>query len=208
VTPGIRAIACSCPCRSDVALGSCASTTAQSGVAGDAALAQRLVQLELRKTRIEDVNAIKRLQRAYGYYIDEAQWDEVADLFASSASIEIGMDGVYRGRDRIRAYYKALGGGRKGLAPGQLNEYLQLMPVITIGADGRSANGTWRAVILAGQKGKDAYWGEGPYENEYVKEGGVWKIAKLHWFQTLYVPYEGGWAKNADVNEGRPVAPP
>jgi hypothetical protein len=188
--------------------GSCASGTSrngqtQPGQTVDVALAQRLVQLELRKTRIEDINAIKRLQRAYGYYIDEGQWDEVVDLFASSASIEIGMDGVYRGREHIRAYYKALGGGHNGLAPGQLNEYLQLMPVITIDADGHGAKGTWRAVILAGHKGKDAFWGEGPYENEYVKEDGVWKFSRLHWFQTLYVPYEGGWARSADVNDAR-----
>ena len=183
--------------------GSCAFPPPQSGSAADAVLARRLVQLELRKTRIEDVNAIKRLQRAYGYYIDEAQWDDVADLFASNASIEIGMDGVFQGREHIRDYFRTIGGGRNGLAPGQLNEYLQLMPVITIGADGRRAIGTWRAVILAGHKGKDAFWGEGPYENEYVKEDGVWKISHLHWFQTLYVPYAGGWANNADVNDAK-----
>ena len=201
---GIRLIAATIAMAGATLLtGSCASNSTQPGETADAALAQRLVQLELRKTRIEDVNAIKRLQRAYGYYVDEGQWDEVADLFASSASIEIGMDGVYQGRDHIRAYYKALGGGRNGLAPGQLNEYLQLMPVITVGSDGHSAQGTWRAVILAGHKGKDAFWGEGPYENEYVKENGTWKISRLHWFQTLYVPYAGGWASHADVNEGR-----
>ncbi|MEO8307871.1 MAG: nuclear transport factor 2 family protein [Pseudomonadota bacterium] len=182
--------------------GSCASTPQQADAA-DAALAQRVVMLELRKTRVEDVNAIKRLQRAYGYYIDEGRWDEVADLFASNASIEIGLDGVYQGREHIRAYYKALGGGRNGLAPGQLNEYLQLMPVITVGIDGHSAEGTWRAVILAGHKGRDAFWGEGPYENQYVKENGVWRISRLHWFQTLYAPYAGGWANNADANDAR-----
>ena len=48
-----------------------------------------------------------------------------------------------------------------------------------------------------------------------MKQDGVWKIAGLHWFQTLCVPYEGGWQKNGDVNGGRfvgdrlkPDAPP
>jgi hypothetical protein len=111
---------------------------------------------------------------------------------------------VYHGRERVREYLHALGDGRKGLAPGQLNEHLQLMPVVTLADDGRSARGTWRDVILAGQLGRSAFWGEGPFENEYVKEDGVWKISRLHWYQTLYVPYEdGGWARHEDVNGAR-----
>ena len=167
------------------------------------AMAQRLVDLEARAQRLEDINAIKRLQRAYGYYLDEARWDDVADLFAANATVEIGADGVYRGRERIRLYYHEMGKGRQGLRAGQLNEHLQLMPVITLQADGQRARGTWRDVILSGELGKDAYWAEGPFENQYVKENGVWKIAGLHWFQTLWVPYEGGWAKNGDVNAAR-----
>jgi hypothetical protein len=183
-------------------LAACGSSPALRDGASSS-LNQRLQTLELRATRIADVNAIKNLQRAYGYYVDEGQWDEVAALFANDASIEIGLDGVYQGRQRIREYLAALGGGRNGLAPGQLNEHLQLMPVVTLGSDGRSAKGTWRAVILAGQLGKEAVWGEGPYENEYIKEDGVWKIRRLHWFQTLLVPYEGGWSKHADINGGK-----
>jgi hypothetical protein len=170
-----------------------------------AELAARAVLLEARVQRIQDINAIKRLQAAYGYYHDEGQWDDVADLFAENATIEIGNDGVYRGRERIREYFRTLGNGRNGLAPGQLAEHLQVMPVITLAADGGRANGTWRAIILEGQLGKDAWWSEGPYENEYVRQDGVWKISKLHWFQTLRVPYDGGWAKNGDTNDGKYV---
>jgi hypothetical protein len=166
-------------------------------------LSLRVAQMEQRVQRIQDINAIKRLQGAYGYYHDEGQWDDVADLFADNATIEIGNDGVFRGRERIREYFRTLGNGRNGLAPGQLSEHLQVMPVVTLAADGNRANGTWRAVILEGQLGKDAWWSEGPYENEYVKQNGVWKIAKLHWFQTLRVPYDGGWAKNGDTNDGK-----
>jgi len=167
-------------------------------------LQSRLDALEHRRSLIEDANAIKRLQRGYGYYLDVGQWDKAADLFASNGTIEMGLDGVYVGQARVRAYLHALGGS--GLTADQINQHMQLMPYVTVASDGMTAKATWRDVILAGHLGKDASWGEGPYENEYVKEHGVWKIKSLHWFQTLTVPYQGGWAKNEDLNAGRYIA--
>jgi hypothetical protein len=163
-----------------------------------AALAAQVESLERRKKLVEDVNAIERLQHAYGYYVDRALWDEVANLFADDGTIEIGLDGVYVGKARVREYLYALGGGREGLRDGELNEHLQVMPVITVAPDGRSAKARWRAITLTGELGGEAFWGEGPYENEYVKTDGVWKIKTLHWYQALHVPYEGGWQTNPD----------
>ncbi len=186
-----------------LALALAASCSSTSPPGSGAAPTGGTADLERRVVQLEDLNSIKRLQREFGYLIDEGQWSKVAALFSDDGTIEYGLDGVFRGRERVTAYLQALGDGRDGLAPGQLNEHFQLMPVVTLGADGRSARGTWRAVILAGQLGQNGFWGEGPYENEYVKEGGVWKIRSLHWFQTLRVPYEGGWAKQPDVNGAR-----
>jgi hypothetical protein len=169
-------------------------------------LEARIAALEARKTLLEDTNAVKRLQRAYGYYLDRGLWDEAANLFAADATLEVGLDGVYVGQRRVREYLRAVGGGRTGLAPGQLYENMQLMPYVTVAADGRTAKATWRDVILSGQLGNRATWGEGPYVNEYVKDHGVWKIKSLHWYQTLVVPYHGGWAKNVDVNGGKYVS--
>jgi SnoaL-like domain len=164
-------------------------------------LQQTVADLQRRAQALRDIEDIKRLQRAYGYYLDAGQWAEVAGLFSRNATLEIGLDGVFHGQDRIRQYFLAVGGGHTGLAPGQVNQYLQLMPVINLTPDGEHAKGTWRAVILAGKPDQGAWWGEGPYENEYVKENGVWKISALHWYQTLMTPYgQGGWAKNPDAN--------
>ncbi len=85
---------------------------------------------------------------------------------------------------------------------GQLNDHLNLQPVITVADDGKTAKGRWRAVLMTGELGKRATIGDGTFENEYVKQNGVWKISKLHWYQTFMVPYEGGWAKNEDTTKG------
>ena len=176
----------------------CSREPSAADTAQLAALAAQVESLERRKKLVEDVNAIERLQHAYGYYVDRALWDEVANLFADDGTIEIGLDGVYVGKARVREYLYALGGGRQGLGDGELNEHLQVMPVITVAPDGRSAKARWRAITLTGKLGAEAFWGEGPYENEYIKTDGVWKIKTLHWYQALHVPYEGGWQTNPD----------
>jgi hypothetical protein len=160
-----------------------------------AALQERLAALQKEAALIKDANDIKRLQRAYGYYVDKALWDQVADLFAEDGSAEYANEGVYVGRERIRKYLYLLGGGKSGLSHGQLNNHTQLQPVVHVSPDGMTAKGRWRAFIQSGQYGTSASWGEGTYENEYVKEDGVWKIKKLHWYVTFVAPYETGWGK-------------
>ncbi len=173
-----------------------------TGVKETAEFRAQLARLEAEADRIEDAKAVKRLQRAYGYYLDQAMWNEMADLFAPDATMEIALDGVYAGRERIRQYLFTLGGGRAGLKHGQLNDHIQVQPVVHVSGDGLSAKARWRSVIMKGQLGESASWGDGIYENEYVKQSGVWKIRKLHWYQTFMVPYEGGWAKNKDRTDG------
>src|SRR5512139_1467597 len=95
-------------------------------------LQRRLKQLETEANRIEDARLIKRLQRAYGYYIGQGMWSQASDLFAPQGTIEIGLDGVYVGQKRVRQYLFALGGGREGLKYGQLNEHFILQPVVHV----------------------------------------------------------------------------
>jgi hypothetical protein len=193
-----------------VALAAAASAGCDGGGSQDsaqlAALAAKVAALEQRKSLVEDANAIERLQAAYGYYTDRGLWDEAADLFIDDGTIEIALDGVYVGKSRVREYLYALGGGRRGLPDGKLDEHLQVMPVITVAPDGLTAKARWRAIVLTGELGGEAFWGEGPYENEYVKDGGVWKIKTLHWYQALLAPYAGGWQTNPDPTLGRYVS--
>jgi len=187
-------------------LSACGSGPSPEEAAEVQALEARVAALEQRKVRIEDVNAIERLQAAYGYYADRGLWDEAANLFADDGTIEIALDGVYVGKPRVREYLRTISGGRSSLTDGELGEHLQVMPVITFAPDGLIAKARWRAIVLEGELGGQAFWGEGPYENEYVKDNGVWKIKALHWYQALYVPYEGGWQTKPDPTGGKYIS--
>lgn len=191
------------------------SVRAADSAADLPAMQSQLQQLQARTTRVWDLSAIKRLQRAYGYYVDKGQWDEVANLFADNATLEIARDGVYIGKQHIRSYFYALGGGKQGWPAGRLYENLLVMPVITLADDGLTAKARWRDIMLNGQFGQHGEWGEGPFENEYVKQDGVWKLSKVRWQQSFLTAYAGGWVKNEDYNKGiwvsdklKPDAPP
>jgi len=152
--------------------------------------------LTVRVAKLEGVRSIKNLQRAFGYYVDRGLWGEAADLFADDGTVEIGLDGVYVGKARIREYLKRLHGGQEGLVYGQLNEWVTLQPAIAMGADGRSATGRWRDLGMLGQYKKHAEWRDAIYENRYEKGAdGIWRIKALHLYVNFVAPYDKGWAR-------------
>ena len=152
-------------------------------------LKAEVAELSRKAQAAEDYIAISNLQRAYGYYVDRACWDDAADLFAPESRLEINGRGVYLGQDRVRAYMHRFGPPEYG----QLFNHMQLQPIIHVAEDGLTAKGRWRAIIQVGFLGKESRMGEGIYENEYVKEDGVWKISSLHFFQTFYADHNRGW---------------
>ena len=157
---------------------------------------QEIAALTLRVQKLEGARAVKKLQRAFGFYVDRGLWDEAADLFTDDGTIEIGMDGVYVGKARIRDYLKRLHGGQDGLIYGQLNEWVTLQPVVDVSANGRSALARWRDLGMLGQYKKHAEWRDGIYENAYEKGAdGIWRIKSLHLFIDFVAPYEKGWAR-------------
>ena len=164
--------------------------------AAQAAVEREIAELTQRVERLEGHRAVKKLQRAFGYYVDRGLWGEAADLFADDGTIEIGLDGVYVGRERIAEYLKRLHGGQEGLVYGQLNEWVTLQPTIRVAADGRSATARWRDLGMLGQYKSHAEWRDGIYENTYVKGAdGIWRIRSLHLWVNFEVPYEKGWAR-------------
>src|SRR6185503_6353898 len=92
------------------------------------ALAARAAVLERDIARLEDVNAIKKLQRIYGFYTDKQLWSAAADLFSADGTIEVGGRGVYAGRERIREFLAL--NGPEGPQPNRLFDQMQLQPIV------------------------------------------------------------------------------
>jgi len=164
------------------------------------ALTARAAALERDIARLEDVNEIKKLQRIYGFYTDKQLWSAASELFSADGTIEVGGRGVYVGRDRIRAFLAL--NGPEGPQPKRLFDQMQLQPIVHVAPDGQTAQGRWHVFAQEAVHGEYANWGLGVLENEYVKEDGVWKIRRHHFFTTMYTPYEAGWAKQAIANAG------
>ncbi|TWO71114.1 nuclear transport factor 2 family protein [Caenimonas sedimenti] len=166
------------------------------------ALLARIDALERRVQTAEDTEAINKLTRAYGYYLDKALWDEALDLFTDDCSIEISALGVYIGKKQAAVLFKELLGkgpaksDENGLLWGQLYNHLIVQGIVNIDQDGRNASGRWRCFMQIAEFGKSAVWGEGPYEMRYRKgEDGIWRIRKLHFYRTYHTPFDEGWAK-------------
>lgn len=161
----------------------------------DAQVRAEAAALTRRVEVLEGSRAIRNLQRAFGFYVDRGLWRDAAMLFAADGTIEIGADGVYQGPARIEEYLRRLHGGQEGLIYGQLNEWVTLQPAIVVADDAQSATARWRDLGMLGQYHQHAEWRDGIYENEYVREGGVWKIKRLHLYINFVAPYAQGWSR-------------
>ena len=157
------------------------------------ALQQRVDRLEALTERVEAISAIKRLQHAYGHYSELGLWHDFADLFADT-----GIGHYTQGaldREGIRALFlKEVGGGRLGLADGRIYPHISMQPVVTLAADGQSAKGRWHIMAMLGGYERSASWAGGVYENQYVRENGVWKFKEVRYLPQYSGRYEDpGW---------------
>jgi len=148
-------------------------------------------------SRTESVRAALNLQRSYAQYAQYGLWNEVGALFAPDATFT--FDGLVmpaqtaKGPAAIATFLRArYGGGKDGLSADGLSSMFIENPLVNLSADGNSAKARWDALIFHGHDGKARIEG-GIFENDYVLDGGIWKIAAAHYFPQFDGPYEEGW---------------
>jgi hypothetical protein len=133
--------------------------------------------------------------------------DDIADLFNEEGIVEILGRGVFVGIDRVRQYMHNL--SAVGPQPNRMFNHMHMQPVINVSPDGLTARARARLFVMFGIYPVAAQFGAGIYENEFIKEDGVWKIDYLHGYQTVYTPYEDGWGVTPNPMMGLyPQLPP
>lgn len=162
-------------------------------------LEARLRRLEEKIQRQEDTEAVRRLAYAYAHYLK--RWDaaKVVDLFADDpdATVIIGDSGPFKGKAAITAHFSHFDNPPA--------EFLHMtMPsagIVTVDPDGLHAKARFFAfglVSMPGPDGAQAFWSAGEFEDEFIKETGIWKIFKLHYNRTFFTPYEKGWVREPE----------
>ncbi|HTU13431.1 MAG TPA: nuclear transport factor 2 family protein [Allosphingosinicella sp.] len=168
-------------------------------------LRQRLEDLEGEVGRLRDESEIRKVQYTYGYFIDKSQYEEVVDLFAEDGEVWF-LGGIYKGKAGVRRLYierfqAHFTQGHNGPRYGWLLDHPQLQMVIHVAPDRKTAKVRGRSMMQAGQHesaaggGLRAWWEGGIYENDYVREDDVWKIAALRYYPFWHGTFEKGWSQ-------------
>src|SRR5262245_15507962 len=104
-----------------------------------ASVDERLNRLEADVGAAEDIRAIKKLQQAYGYYLDKGMWEDLSAFFTEDAVANYPA-GVFVGYESIRKHlFLNVGNvkmGEVGLGDNRLYDHLNIQPVIHLDPGG------------------------------------------------------------------------
>jgi len=149
---------------------------------------------------LEDTKAIEQVQYKYGYYLDKCLYEQAVGLFANSPDAEVHFHGgVWKGKKGIADLYikrfrASFTNGKNGPVYGFLLDHPMCQMITDVDEDGIHAQARLRVNMHAGlhesaviddKEHRDStprQWMEGAlYENDYIKEDGVWKIQTLRY---------------------------
>ncbi len=127
---------------------------------------------------LSDIEEIKQLKARFFWALDHQDWDAYGQAFASDAHLEVPEGNVSAdGRAAIVASVSGALAGARTVHHGH-------MPEIEVTGPG-TARGTWAMFDYVefppGEGGRRrGLQGYGHYTEEYVREGGQWRIMHLH----------------------------
>ncbi len=172
--------------------------------------AARLAEVARKLAVAEAYDGAENVSSAYGQYIDDFQWPQMAALFGKRGAKQVPFAGYYIGARRIaHATYLEWGDPQKTRAGVALHWRIQ--PVINVAPDGRSARlRTYLFHPNVSKRGGTLFGAMYP-DDHLILEDGVWRL----WNLSLDEPYfsmpnwKGGWsaAKERPSAAPRPKPP-
>jgi hypothetical protein len=174
-----------------------------------------LADLERRLARSRAYDAVENVSAAYGYYLDDFQWPQMAGLFAARGHKQSPFVGYYIGPDRILEAATTAHGSPKAADARRERLVVHWRPqnVITVSHDARSASLRTRLFQTRTAAEVMPEWTgvhSGSYANDQaVLEGDVWRL----WSVTIDEYYfssptwAGGWASAPPRTSDAPNPP-
>ncbi len=136
--------------------------------------------IERRLQRLEDIEAIKQLKARCSLLVDRDDAEGFAGLFTD--------DGVFAGAFQSLEGHTAL----RAVTFWPFMVHYTGNPIIEV--DGDEAHGTWYFLRPYTDHEGQACWAGGLYEDDYLREDGLWKFRKITITNFFAVPYSEGWA--------------
>ena len=159
---------------------------------------------QLRELR--DIEDIKKLQCAYGYYLEHWMAGEIIDCFSKRPDVSATfVEGSYFGPEGIRRYFHP----ERRQPASFLHMVMQVSPVITLDPDGVRAKGRWYGygnILSRYTQPLDPMYMAVTYEMDYIREDGVWKIHVLRLL--MHFAYAYGLGKVPPGQDETPRQPP
>ena len=168
-------------------------------------LEEQVKTLKAQVRNLNDIEAINRLQRAYGYYVEHMMGKEIIDCFTTGDGVYLEwLEGRYNGQAGLHRYFDKM---RDSFSHELLHQVIQVSGIVTVAADGLTAKGRWYAfggvAIPMGDKVREN-WENSIYEMDYIKEDGVWKILGINWNLNYWLTHHMGLVSAGRLFTGTP----
>ena len=157
-------------------------------------LEARLARVEAQLQELQDREAIRELRYRYHEYVNQGRWSEIPNLFIEDGELDFGYLGKGRGRERLTRLFQA--------APQLLPFVKQFIHNHTIELQGERGTGTSYLEAKSVSGGK-AYVVAGRYDDQYVRQDGEWRFARMDFTPYFTVPFDEGWAQDDLLKMGR-----
>lgn len=140
--------------------------------------------------RLADLEAIRDLACRYAHYIWRGQPLRAVDLFAENGVMDMGDEGIIRGKAELRAVYSEKVSDKMLLHPFVHNHVIDLYP----GENGFTEEGEGTCYLdLRCVRNGQSLMGSGYYNDRYVREVGTWKFKFRKLNMCYLVPPTDGW---------------